>query len=67
VAQANTARQALEILTGAKAGAVVEETGRRLLAGLREYAGSGPRLEAVILDFSGSPLWWGVSLGRSRP
>jgi len=67
VAQANTARQALEILTGAKAGAVVEEAGRRLLAGLREYAGDDPRLEAVILDFTGSPLWWGVSPGRSSP
>ncbi|MEW6388208.1 MAG: cobalt-precorrin-5B (C(1))-methyltransferase [Thermodesulfobacteriota bacterium] len=67
VAQANTVRQTLEILTAARAGAVMEEVGRRMLAGLRGYAGDNPQVEAVILDFTGSPRWRGVSLGRSRP
>jgi cobalt-precorrin-5B (C1)-methyltransferase len=64
VAQANTARQALEILSAARAGQVVEEVGRGMLAALRDYAGPGPGLKAVILDFSGAPLWQDQSPGR---
>jgi cobalt-precorrin-5B (C1)-methyltransferase len=59
VAQANTARQALEILTKARSGQVVAQVGERMLAGLRDFAGSGPRLIAVILDFDGASLWEG--------
>jgi cobalt-precorrin-5B (C1)-methyltransferase len=59
--QANTARQALEILRAAGADAVVAEVGRRMLAALRSYAWPGPRLTAFILDFSGDLLWQGVS------
>jgi len=57
VARANTARQALEILLAAQAPAVVAAVGARMLAALRDYAGDGPELAAVILDFAGNPLW----------
>jgi len=63
VAQANTARQALEILTAAQAGPVVAAVGARMLKALRTFAGPEPELEAVILDFSGSPLYRGKSPG----
>ena len=59
VARANTARQALEILTGAGAARVVAEVGCRLLAALRLYAGPEPGIAAVVLDFSGAALWQG--------
>jgi cobalt-precorrin-5B (C1)-methyltransferase len=65
VARANTARQTLEILTGAGAGPVVAEVGRRMLAALRSYAGPGPELAALILDFSGPILWQGESPGAA--
>ena len=61
VARANTARQALEILTAARAPEVVAAVGVRMLASLRSHAGDGPELAAAILDFSGSPLWQGRS------
>jgi cobalt-precorrin-5B (C1)-methyltransferase len=64
VAGANTARQALEILSAAGAGGVVDQVGVRMLAALRDYAGPGPELAAVILDFAGQPLWWGKSQGK---
>ena len=64
VAGANTARQALELLTGAGAGEVVVQVGERMLAALRNYAGPGPQLEAVVLDFDGSPRWRGESPGE---
>ncbi|MGA9754539.1 MAG: hypothetical protein WBV23_05285, partial [Desulfobaccales bacterium] len=65
VAGANTARQALEILTGARAGQVVAQVGAGMLAALRGYAGPGPQLGAVVLDFDGSPLWQGQSPGEA--
>jgi cobalt-precorrin-5B (C1)-methyltransferase len=61
VAGANTARQALEILTTAGAGGVVAQVGNRMLAALQDYAGPGPGLRVVIFDFDGSPLWRGES------
>ncbi|MCX5890849.1 MAG: cobalt-precorrin-5B (C(1))-methyltransferase [Deltaproteobacteria bacterium] len=61
VSQANTGRQALEILLAARAVPVVAAVGSRLLAALRSFAGSGPTLAAVILDFNGLPLWQGES------
>jgi cobalt-precorrin-5B (C1)-methyltransferase len=64
VAGANTARQALELLTTAGAGGVVTQVGDRMLAALRNYAGPGPELEAVVLDFDGSPRWRGESPGE---
>jgi cobalt-precorrin-5B (C1)-methyltransferase len=64
VARANTARQALEILLAAQAQPVVAETGAMMLAALRDYAGPGPNLGAVILDFAGAPLWRGESRGE---
>jgi cobalt-precorrin-5B (C1)-methyltransferase len=63
VARANTARQALEILTATQALQFVPEVGARMLAALREYAGGGPELAAVILDFNGAPLWQGQGQG----
>jgi cobalt-precorrin-5B (C1)-methyltransferase len=63
VAIANTARQALEILNQARAGQVVAQVGERMLAALRDYAGPGPQLTVVVLDFDGATLWRGESNG----
>jgi cobalt-precorrin-5B (C1)-methyltransferase len=63
LSQANTGRQALEILLAAQALPVVAEVGTRMLAALRGHAGPGPKLAAVILDFAGAPLWRGESQG----
>jgi len=63
VSQANTGRQALEILLAVQAVPVVTALGRRMLAALRTYAGPAPELAAVILDFAGEPLWQGESRG----
>ena len=65
VARANTGRQALELLTAARAGQVVAEVGARMLAALRDYAGPGPRLAGLVLDFDGTTLWQGHSLGAA--
>lgn len=59
VSGANTARQALEILLEAQALPVVAEVGAGMLAALRTYAGPGPKLAVVILDFAGLSLWRG--------
>ena len=64
VARANTARHALDLLMTARAGAVVREVGRRLLANLRNFAGPAPRLSAHLLDFDGAVLWKEESPGR---
>jgi cobalt-precorrin-5B (C1)-methyltransferase len=64
VAGANTARQALELLTAAGAEGVVGQVGDRMLAALRNYAGPGPDLEAVMLAFDGSPRWRRESPGE---
>jgi cobalt-precorrin-5B (C1)-methyltransferase len=64
VAGANTARQALELLSGAGADRVVARVGDRMLAALRNYAGPGPELGAVVFDFAGAPLWRGESPGE---
>jgi cobalt-precorrin-5B (C1)-methyltransferase len=63
VARANTARQALEILSEAPAGQVVARVGERMLAALRDYAGLALQLTVVILDFDGVILWRGESNG----
>jgi cobalt-precorrin-5B (C1)-methyltransferase len=63
VAGANTARQALELLTAAGAIGVVAGVGDQMLAALQNYAGPGPGLAAVILDFAGHILWRGESQG----
>jgi cobalt-precorrin-5B (C1)-methyltransferase len=65
VAQANTARHALEILGAVRPVGVVEEVGRAMLAALRDFAGPRPGLKAVIMDFSGAPLWQAQSPGRT--
>jgi cobalt-precorrin-5B (C1)-methyltransferase len=65
MAGANTARQALQIILGAGAGKVLARVGERLLAALRDYAGPGPKLTAILLDFDGSPLWRGASSGEA--
>ncbi len=65
VVRANTGRQALDLLLAAQAQPVVAAVGEGMLAALREYAGPGPDLAAVILDFAGAPLWRGESAGQS--
>jgi cobalt-precorrin-5B (C1)-methyltransferase len=67
VAGANTARQVLELLNAAGADDVVAGVGSRMLVALREYAGPGPELGAVVFDFDGSPLWQGQSPGEAAP
>ncbi len=62
VRQANTAREVLEMLPTPQKTAVVAEVGRRMRGALREHAGPGPELAAVILDFDGLPLFWGGDL-----
>jgi cobalt-precorrin-5B (C1)-methyltransferase len=64
VAGANTARQALDILTGAGAAAVVAAVGRRMLAAMQDYAGPETRVHGVVLDFDGTPRWRGESPGE---
>jgi|UniRef100_A0A7C3UW85 cobalt-precorrin-5B (C1)-methyltransferase len=59
VVRANTAREILENLPPASLPAVIGEVGRRLLAALRQHAGPGLELAAVILNFDGAPLFWG--------
>ena len=66
VAGANTARQALELLTAAGAGRVVAQVGVEMLAALREYAGGRAEAGPVILDFAGQPLWRGESQGKMQ-
>lgn len=66
VAGANTARQTLELLTAAGAEQVVARVGAGMLAALRDYAGPGPKLNAVVLDFDGSPRWRGRSPGGQK-
>jgi cobalt-precorrin-5B (C1)-methyltransferase len=65
VARANTARHALELLTGARGGEVVAQVGEHMLAVLRDYAGSGPKLTALMLDFDGSILYHGENTGET--
>ena len=64
VSQANTGRQALEILLAVQAVPVVAAVGSRMLAALRSFAGPSPQLAALILDFAGEPLWRGLDEGR---
>ncbi len=59
VAHANTARQALEMLGPGRAEALAAEVGQRLLKALQPYSGGKTRITAVILAFSGLPLWQG--------
>jgi cobalt-precorrin-5B (C1)-methyltransferase len=59
VARANTARQCLEMLTAADAHTVIATVGERLLATLTGFAGTIPRLTAVIFDFDGALRWQG--------
>jgi cobalt-precorrin-5B (C1)-methyltransferase len=66
VAGANTARQTLELLTAAGAEQVVAQVGAGMLTALRDYAGPGPQLNAVVLDFDGSPRWRGRSPGGPK-
>ena len=65
VSGANTGRQALGMLLAARALPAVAAVGTRLLAALRAYAGPGPKLAAVILDFAGLPLWRGEDQGTN--
>ncbi len=65
VAQANTARQALELLQAAQAVGVVFRVGEGMLRHLRDFVGPGPHLEGIILDSGGQPLWKGKSPGNN--
>jgi cobalt-precorrin-5B (C1)-methyltransferase len=64
VGRANTARQALEILTESQAGQVVARVGESMAAALRAYAGVQPHLNVWMLDFEGATLWRGETPGE---
>jgi len=57
VRQANTARGALEALSGAKAARVVARVGEEMLRAVRGYAETPMRLEGMIFDFAGQVVW----------
>ena len=59
IAQANTARQSLDILRRVGRLDLVVEVGRRLLASARGFAGPGLDLWATIIDFNGAGLYSG--------
>ncbi|KMY68694.1 hypothetical protein AAU61_03495 [Desulfocarbo indianensis] len=59
VAGANTARHALEEMRAAGRLDLVPQVGRRLLAAMRGFAGPGPGLWAVVMDYDGSALFQG--------
>ena len=59
VLAANTARHALEILTQAGHLDLVELVGRRLLHSMALWAGSGPGLWVMILDYEGQVIFRG--------
>jgi cobalt-precorrin-5B (C1)-methyltransferase len=63
VSGANTARQAVELLTATGALLVVARVGEAMLAHLRVWAGPGPHLGLIILDPAGQVLWQGESPG----
>jgi cobalt-precorrin-5B (C1)-methyltransferase len=66
VSRANTAREVLENLPAASAQAVIGEVGRRMLAALRNHAGLTIELAAVIMNFDGTPLFWGGDVEGGR-
>jgi len=65
-AQANTAREILEILPRECLPPVMAQVGSRMLKALRGHTGPQPRLTAVILDFNGLPLYWQSEAGGRR-
>ncbi len=66
VAQANTAREVLEIIPSAQIQPVMSEVGGRMLAALRSHAGPAVGLTAVILGFNDLPLYWQYDRGGSK-
>ncbi|MGD8563894.1 MAG: cobalt-precorrin-5B (C(1))-methyltransferase CbiD, partial [Desulfarculaceae bacterium] len=65
-AEANTARQVLELLRIAARLDLVGAVGRRLMASARDYLGSGPRFWVVIVDYDGSVLFESTSQGVDK-
>ncbi|ADK85820.1 cobalamin biosynthesis protein CbiD [Desulfarculus baarsii DSM 2075] len=57
VAQANTARHALDLLRELGRLELVSQVGRRMLTAAEHWAGPGLRPWAVVLDYDGQPLW----------
>ena len=66
IAGANTARQALDILRGCGRLDLVAQVGRRMLASARGFAGAGPALWVVVLDFDGAVLFSGSQPGEAK-
>jgi hypothetical protein len=66
VSRANTAREILEMLPRQHLAAVMAQVGARMLRALRRLSGPQPQLTAVILTFSGEPLFWQTDPG-GRP
>jgi cobalt-precorrin-5B (C1)-methyltransferase len=65
-AEANTARQVLELLRTAERLDLVGAVGRRLMTSARDYLGGGPRFWAVIVDYDGSVLFESMSQGVNK-
>ncbi|MCB2190060.1 MAG: cobalt-precorrin-5B (C(1))-methyltransferase CbiD [Deltaproteobacteria bacterium] len=59
IAQANTARHALDILRLVGRLALVSEVGKRMLASAREFAGPSVDIWAIIIDYNGAGLYGG--------
>ncbi len=67
VAGANTARHSLEVLRLAGRLDLAPEVGRRMLGAMRRFAGPGPELWAVMMDYDHSLLFEDALPGRETP
>ncbi len=65
IAGANTARQALDILRAQGRLDLVPVVGKRMLGAARDFAGPGPTIWAVIIDFDGTVLYSGSQPGET--
>jgi cobalt-precorrin-5B (C1)-methyltransferase len=65
VAEANTARHALEILREHKALDLTSAVGKRMLETVREFAGPNPDVWVAVLDNDGRILWQGEGGGQA--
>lgn len=66
IAGANTARQALEILRDVGRLDLAGDVGRRMLPSARKFAGAGPDLWAMIIDYDGTVLYQGQQQGGAQ-
>lgn len=63
VARARSAREVFALLPSGVKEALAAEVGRLVLGALRRHAGPKPGIAALLLDFTGQPLFWGRAGG----